>query len=254
MNYIEVVMLSGSIRPDQSILRKYRIKLAAVLMAGVSVGCVNANGSSCPVGSLTAPGYADCNWTTAVFEGQSAISDGSSYAGNTSSTSIYDWDVGFYKGDCSAASVMTGVSYDDDSAEGHAVLCDSEYPISYQEGYVGTGLTLDDRQAARSVGGAADWDVSYWKWECPMGQYVAGISQDGSGVPDGLRCGEGLGTGNNCATYSLAGAEDDRGFTAEGDWDVSYYKVECAAGQIMAGISVDHKNSVWHMILCCDAQ
>jgi hypothetical protein len=106
----------------------------------------------------------------------------------------------------------------------------------------------------------SDWDPGYTKAECPLNQYVSGYSVNTSGGGAGslanIRCVSVPNKANNdsCRGLTLGSyTGDNRGDTASGDWSVGAFKLECAPGEHIAGISTTADGAAGriHGILCC---
>jgi hypothetical protein len=81
----------------------------------------------------------------------------------------WDWDVGSYKAECAANEYVAGISQ---AANGvlNSILC---CPGSVSHNSCDAQVFYNNSSPAFQ---GFDWDVGYYKGQCPSGQYVAGIS------------------------------------------------------------------------------
>ncbi len=175
------------------------------------------------------------------------------------SAPVGDWAYGSYKAQCSSGQPVTGVSSDPSETHMHGVLCqsDASWPLYQQSsGCYGLPFNPGNNMVADPEG---DWDPpvngnGFYKAECNTNEFVAGVSQSTSGQIDGIMCCPGIGPSPlrhlscNVEAYYLTNSFDYRG----PDWDVGYYKGECAKGMYVAGVSstADGYGSA-HALLCC---
>jgi hypothetical protein len=145
-----------------------------------------------------------------------------------------DWKPGSYKGECSYGGAVSGLSNDPTVWTAHAALCSDDDPYLYPHKTCTTvDFTYGDNRRDTSTG---DWDSGFVKGECGWGEYVAGVSQRPDGLLDSILCCQGRVAKTSCAPlYNYAG--DWREDTSTGDWDNSYYKLECAPGRWVAGVA-----------------
>jgi hypothetical protein len=81
-----------------------------------------------------------------------------------------DWDPGSYKTECAANEYVAGVSQASGNGVLTSILC---CPASVTHKSCGTQVFYSGDSQAYA---GPDWDVGYYKGQCPAGQYVAGIS------------------------------------------------------------------------------
>jgi hypothetical protein len=168
-----------------------------------------------------------------------------------------EWDYGSYKADCGGQAALTGISANATGSNlgaPHDLLCSNIGGTQFGDNGVADITNVSSGGTMRANRVPSDWDFGYWKSECGLNEYVSGVSQvPGSGNSHGLRCSSASMTNNgtaNCETHNVGGAED-RGNTAEGDWDNGYYKSECGAGKVVVGVSASTSTYKPHRILCC---
>jgi hypothetical protein len=90
-----------------------------------------------------------------------------------------DWDIGYYKGECAPNEYVAGVAQSQSGWTASIECCVGN--VMHQS--CATHL-LD------SSGTDTDWDYGYYKGNCPLGQYVAGVSTDfnSGGSPHVVLC------------------------------------------------------------------
>jgi hypothetical protein len=159
-----------------------------------------------------------------------------------------DWDTSAYNATCTFHQAVTGLSYATTGTFAHAALC-SSMSLLGNSGAVLSGPT-DQRRESRN----GDWDAGHVKYECGLNEYVAGVGQFPQGVFRSVLCKASpmnAGGTSGCETRNVA-VPDDRGSTAEGDWDPGYYKAQCSAGKVVVGVSVSRTSGKAHRLLCCN--
>jgi hypothetical protein len=203
------------------------------LVFGVSFNSLYGN----PHRILCCDNIAHVPYTTEVFAGQ-----------NSNNVSSVDWDPGFWKANCPVTYGMRGLSYLTTGANAHAAMCKAADGTSTIPTAVISGVGV--RRAAR----LGDWDAGFNKWECGLHEYVSGISMNTTTRQiHAIQCSAGTFTNGGqtaCATRDTG--VQDRGSTADGDWDVGFNKSECNAGQIIYGVSVNATTGQARKILCCN--
>jgi hypothetical protein len=165
-----------------------------------------------------------------------------------------DWANGSYKGQCSSGQPVTGISEVPSEESVHGVLCgntpqSAKYPQVTCHGVLfdpGNNMVSDPE---------GDWDLGYYKAECGISEYVAGVSQTTSGTVDGILCCSGSVTHAACSNSELLYGQNSQDYAAP-DWDVNYYKGQCAGGQYVAGVSAvantpSQVPGAPHRLLCC---
>jgi hypothetical protein len=163
-----------------------------------------------------------------------------------------DWSPGNFKGNCGPGEAVTGMSQaNDPTLEGaHALRCVA-YGSQLSDGFIASLVVSPSADHFRSGSSRAsyDWDLGFAKSECGTGEYVSGASEDVSAhALQHLRCAAAApATSSQC--NSRAVTSDDRGQDS-GDWDPGYWKAECEADFIVAGVSVDSAGKP-RRILCC---
>jgi hypothetical protein len=83
-----------------------------------------------------------------------------------------DWDYGYYKGECGANEMVTGLSLGSNGALNH-VRCSST-PMAATNCRALPFPSSDNRETPNS---GTDWAYGYFKGECGQGSAVAGISR-----------------------------------------------------------------------------
>jgi hypothetical protein len=164
-----------------------------------------------------------------------------------------DWANGFYKGECEQGEAVTGLSAVPSGVrQAHGVLCSGWVPTN-------TGCQVQGFNSTLPGNPAWDWDVNYLKAECPANFYVEGVSQSTAGVLNSILCCPTAGATLAMSASTCGGAAQNfYGQNSSGyggpDWDNGYYKGQCPAGQVVAGVSEVTKQSpvgAPHAILCC---
>jgi hypothetical protein len=82
----------------------------------------------------------------------------------------WDWDLSSYKTECAANEYVQGVSQDPSTGHLHSIDC---CPANVSHLKCSTQVFYSSDSSAYS---GTDWDPGYYKGQCPLGQYVAGIS------------------------------------------------------------------------------
>jgi hypothetical protein len=180
------------------------------------------------------------NWTST--EGYCATSYGGAFWGNNFGfywSPIGDWASGSYKGECQPQQPLIGLSlYTTGTHNPHAVMCGSASPSSNG----GLQFPQSGCQSVAIASGNTTW--------CPSGDYVAGVAQSESGVPDALLCCPGTGTnGFYCWNQGFSSANMANSWTPY-DWDWGYWKAECSAGNFMGGVETNSSAQLTD-IECC---
>lgn len=170
---------------------------------------------------------------------------GQNFGSSWSPTAERDWSPGNFKGECENGQPLVGISSSPGS-HAHGVLCESgsnasSFPqsTSCYSRYFGDGIG-DDRG---TIDSAIDWDPGYYKAECNLDEFVAGVSQSEPGDPfgqgrlNGLLCCPGnLGDSIEVGSVQVSHGQNSAGFTGV-DWDYGYFKAQCPTGQYVAGAS-----------------
>jgi hypothetical protein len=106
----------------------------------------------------------------------------------------WDWDYGYYKGECAANEIVQGVAQ---TTGGYldALLC---YPSTINQARSQTTCNVQSFYSGDSAGyvssAVPDWDYGHYKAQCNYGQYVAGVSTVAStangvvGAPHAILC------------------------------------------------------------------
>jgi hypothetical protein len=110
-------------------------------------------------------------------------------ASGTWTSGSWDWDGGYYKGQCLANEYVAGISQSTTVNSVYSILCcagnvngnSCSTQLMYnQNGFENGSIYLTN---------GLDWDGGYWKGECGQGRYVAGVSRDvGGGFPHRILC------------------------------------------------------------------
>ena len=184
-----------------------------------------------------------------------AFSNGNcGYPGNYPS-SLGDWAIGDYKGECPLGAPMYGVSRIPGQVWSNAVECGTEQSAYNNSGAGCYAQPVEDWSDQRDADNGWDWDVGSYKTECAANEYVAGISQaSGNGVLTSILCCPASVTHQSCDAQVFYNSNSQA--YADPDWDVGNYKGQCPAGQYVAGISTPAYWSIGtpgaaHAILCC---
>ena len=104
----------------------------------------------------------------------------------SSGVTTQDWDWGFYKAECNSNEYAAGVAQSTSGAIDGILCCPT--------GGGTTAAASCDVQVFANQNSSGytfpDWDIGYYKGECPSGQLVFGVSAyaDGSGTPHALLC------------------------------------------------------------------
>lgn len=164
-----------------------------------------------------------------------------------------DWDYGFYKGQCAAGFAQLGLSYNYfQGSDGlpysypHGILCGLASLDVFTGKYTATLSMPGDHRRASRLG---DWDRGFDKLECGINEYVYGVSQDPTWrAIQSVACAASTGLSNRgCHAVPF-----DSGLQAgDGDWDVGFYKSECATNEYVAGVSVASDTYTPSKLLCC---
>jgi hypothetical protein len=167
-----------------------------------------------------------------------------------------DWAPGTYKATCADGSRVVGLSRGDRAGQpfSHLSLC-SDLSLSLKPG--ARHYVADEGKDSGAVGAhtsPADWANGYTKLECGKGEYVAGLAQTRQALKYNL-------SGIWCVTGSPTGAETCRSVSFDdakprlselpNDWDSGHSKVQCGAGDYVAGVS--SRAGVPHSLLCCSS-
>jgi hypothetical protein len=115
-----------------------------------------------------------CAWTDTTtnftsFQSTLDISSGNDGYGNHG---LGDWDYGYFKGECPANAMVTGLSLASGGALSH-VRC-SDTPAYATRCRALPFPSSDNRETPNSVG---DWAVGYYKAECASGSAITGVSR-----------------------------------------------------------------------------
>ncbi|MCL2449841.1 MAG: hypothetical protein FWD17_12910 [Polyangiaceae bacterium] len=177
------------------------------------------------------------NWTST--EGYCATTYGGPFWGMNFGfmwSPIGDWAYGSYKGECEPGQPVIGLSqYTSGNFNPHAVMCGTS--SDGQKFPQGSGC-----QGVSIASGATTW--------CPSGDYVAGVAQSQSGVPDALLCCPGNGTnGFYCWYQGFSSANMANSWTPY-DWDYGYWKAECSAGNFAGGVATNSSDQLTALVCC----
>jgi hypothetical protein len=171
---------------------------------------------------------------------------------NTFAVGYSDWDPGFWKGNCGPGFIAIGLSIATSGSYSKSVQCISAGSAIASGTFVAAIGGLQESRRSLRIN---DWDPGFYKWECGLNEYVSGFSQATSGNPlHKIRCATGNFTNggqNSCETRRVGGG-DDRGYTADGDWDPGFYKAQCSFGKAIFGVSINTTTQQPHRILCCN--
>lgn len=106
---------------------------------------------------------------------------------------------------------------------------------------------------ARRVTTTGDWAPGAYKGECGANQTAIGLSDNPATVDvRGLLCskdGSGLAHDGTTGCHDVSFEHNDSGVLS--DWDVGFYKGQCAANEFVAGVSADPTNGGVRDLLCC---
>lgn len=95
-----------------------------------------------------------------------------------------DWDYGYWKTECGANEFVAGISKNLGDHQVEAVLC---CPGSVNHNSCSAKVL--GSAGAQETSETGDWDWGYWKAECGVGRYVAGVSREVSpGNPHAILC------------------------------------------------------------------
>jgi hypothetical protein len=182
---------------------------------------------------------------------------------STQQTTQYgEWDNCRGKATCAPNEAIAGIS-EEPGAYARTALCRAG------SGYTGTyraTLNLDaGSDQRRGIHATStpnnDWANGYFKLECGLGEYVAGVSQNsavcaGNYQFHGILCAAYSGTASTACTVRAFDGGDSRGawvnaaFTS-GDWDFGTFKGECNLNEYVAGVSINPSTRRPHSLLCC---
>jgi hypothetical protein len=112
-----------------------------------------------------------CNEDTYVLQSNTCYArtfDPGDSRGDTDSG--WDWDPGYFKGECAAGEYVQGVAQTTDGTMNDILCC----PGALNHSHCGVQVFYSGNSSAYGVG--PDWDFGYYKGHCPAGQYVAGVS------------------------------------------------------------------------------
>ena len=100
-------------------------------------------------------------------------------------------------------------------------------------------------------GASADWDAGYYKGDCGNGAAVTGLSVNTTlTAAHALLCMTVSPNFSDNAGAILMANGGNQVFSRNGDWDAGHWKVECALGQYVSGLSMDAKSSAIHAVRC----
>jgi hypothetical protein len=107
-----------------------------------------------------------------------------------------------------------------------------------------------------------DWDVGYFKGDCPPPQYIVGLAQTPSGLLANALCAEsstfpqnggGWAPSRTCHKVALPGSSPWP--QPDGYWPgAGYDMLECDANQVVVGVSVVPTTDFPHAIYCCNLE
>jgi hypothetical protein len=156
---------------------------------------------------------------------------------------------GDWIGECDAHSAVTGLSiYNDGYNDLNRMVCRADTPSSTFPHQSCHAVSIDLGQN-RGTTVTGDWDPNYYKGECGVSEYVAGVSEL-NGRPDQLLCCPGAVAHASCNAIVIR--SDHRETTDSFDWDPWNPKAECGYGRYVAGVSRDPSDRTAHSILCCN--
>ncbi len=196
--------------------------------------------------SSAGPGPGSPSWANYFYVGdEPLVFWGQSI--NTTFSPIGTWASG-YVGECPASnglgSPLTGVSrYQSGIGQAHAVLCGPEISVT-SSGC--NARSFDPGDSRGDTDNGVDWDPGFAKGECAANEFVAGVAQSTSGSVDSILCCPGSFTRASCEAQVFA-TNNSPGWH-EPDWDYGFYKGECPAGQVAAGVSASGPP---HALYCC---
>lgn len=186
-----------------------------------------------------------------------------------------DWANGLYKAECLPNQALVGISKDTRAPHAHRALC-AENSAAYNSSTRCYALSFSQGSFQGTFDGdflGGDWDPNYFKGECGPSEYVAGVAQEthpitrnGTSYPsqlDTILCCpavRGDSTDPGSVTHSACEVETfhngDSTHNAAPDWDVGFYRGQCAQGKYVAGVSAGSfiagtDPGAPHALLCC---
>jgi hypothetical protein len=167
---------------------------------------------------------------------------------------VVDWAPWEYKAECSNTGAVTGLSYFVEDQQASTALCRAEAATFAHASCHAVHIDVGENRGTTSTG---DWDPGYYKGECAMNEYVAGVSQSVTQVPnrddilsvDELLCCTGAVAHATCATRFIG--NNERETTDSWSWSPGDDMAECGPGRYVAGVSLTSHGTP-HAILCCD--
>jgi hypothetical protein len=218
-----------------------------------AVKCTGSCGDGlCPAGcEATASCTQDCG--RLVFQGES------SQRTNTGDWAPRDsYNVDYFKAECGRHQAMSGLSLVMGSKKAHALLCtadDEALPHATGGGCRSLNYFSGD------VGVTTDWDTNFRKIQCAANEFVAGLAQHPNGALTHVLCCPGTARAQSCARVGLptpaGNARETGAEAATGNWDPSYFQLECGPGRYVAGVSrylnatADAEGGGGHALYCC---
>jgi hypothetical protein len=210
-------------------------------LAPPALGDVSSATVCLATGTIHDPNATGCGWNSDCKQ--------SPYTDNA------DWDHGRWKKQCDAYSYMMGVSVEPSAHNATSYLCAMRPDLGTS---VGNWQNHGFDSTVRSS--SSDWDPGYYKAECPINEYMSGYSVNTSGGGTGsignIRCVQATNEGNNTSCHGVTFGmytADNRESTASGDWASGSWKLECAPGEHIAGMSATGSSGGRiHGILCCN--
>lgn len=148
-----------------------------------------------------------------------------------------DWAPSSYKAECASGEPLTGLSLNPSSRNTRVALCrignDSRYP---HNGCYARYFSTADSRGTTATG---DWDPGYYKGECGLNEFVAGVAQSTAHEISAVLCCPGNVAHTSCVARVFDG-QDSRESSASGDWDADNWKGECGPGRYAGGLSLSH--------------
>ncbi len=165
-----------------------------------------------------------------------------------------DWSFGYFKAQCPENQEAIGLSKATGGTPAQALLCGT--------GANSTGMTETrvcrnvpfssaNNRSGSTAGG--DWAPGYYKGQCAVNEYVAGVSQSTGGAFQSIWCcaSQVARSQSNASTVGVVGGFN--GYepgSGNDDWDFGYFKAQCGAGRYIAGVSRSMSSGEAYNILC----
>jgi 1-phosphatidylinositol phosphodiesterase len=168
-----------------------------------------------------------------------------------------DWAPMHGKASCAIGESIVGISVMPVDHQGRTALCRGTTPSMFT-GVVTATLVFKnmEMQEMRRAKRVPDWSPGYYKIECGLDEYVAGVTENASQFGGnnrfyGVQCAKGSGLEQKGAvTVRVMETGEARGTTRSGDWDFGAFKGECGDGEVVVGVSVSPDHGGPHALLC----